>query len=119
MLQSQTLCQSSDGSFLALGKASNHQQEQILLGFEACLARRGVAAAEEMADEIAKLGQGAELRGGNFRGHNSSISYCDIVSPLRTGGVPSDHPSVEAYSSMAEAAEADTLRLKPGSPNGT
>ena len=74
MLQRQTLRQSPDGGFLAAGKPANHQQQEILLGFEACLACGIVAFAQEMTDAIAKLGQRPELFRGDFGGHKLSIS---------------------------------------------
>ena len=66
MLQRETLRQSADGGFFALGKTAYHQQQQILLGFKARLACGSVALTQEMADAIAKLGQRAEFFGGDF-----------------------------------------------------
>jgi hypothetical protein len=74
MLQRQTLRQSPDGGFLAAGKPANHQQQEILLGFKACLACGSVALAQEMTDAIAKLSQRPELFRGDFGGHKLSIS---------------------------------------------
>ena len=80
MLQSQAFGERLNGRLAAFGKTANSEKHEVLLRFEADGAGFGVAFAQEMADEVTKLGEGTVFGGGNLRsGHESSISYCDIT----------------------------------------
>src|SRR5271168_617570 len=74
VFQRKALGERADGGFDAHGEAAEGEQNQILLRFEPCSARHGVAFAEEMANAVAQLGERAIFVGGDVRGHWISLS---------------------------------------------
>src|SRR5947209_9494061 len=93
MLQSDTVGQNADSSFLAGGQASNRKQHQILLWLQACVARCNVTFVQKQADQEAKFGEGGVLGVGNRGDHKNILSYSDIILQgweLQAGGYRSE-----------------------------
>src|SRR5712692_7929012 len=78
MLQRQSVRQRADRRFHAFGEPAKRQQEQILLWLEPRGARHCASFPDELANAVTQLRKRLVLCRGDFFGHGTTISQCDI-----------------------------------------